>query len=479
MRVLVFGLLIALLAVGGVTANDSAAGAAGIGDDYFPLLGNGGYDALHYTLVLEWDEDTNTLSGTVMMDATATQDLSTFNLDFLGFDISDLTVNGEPAAFERDGRELTIAPANLLAAGTDFTTAVTYSGVPGEGVPNYYDVFARGWTRYDGGVYVASEPNGSAYWYPVNDHPLDKATYTFEITVPQPYRVAANGLLTDTRETDETTTYIWETAHPVASYLVTVNVGDFMVEQNTTASGVPIRNYFPVDIFQQSVLTFSPTPKMIEFFSDTFGPYPFEAYGVVVADRNLGFALETQTLSLFGRNAALGGRSSEEVIAHELAHQWFGNSVSPAEWKDIWLNEGFATYAAALWFEHTSGAKSLDNYMRGIYLALSNPLSAWRFVAPGSPPKDDLFNYGVYVRGAWVLHALRLRVGDEAFFDILRAYYDRFQYGNAATPDFIAVAEEISGEELDTFFDGWLYAKIVPDVPELGLSATLPTPSGG
>ncbi|MBI5671221.1 MAG: M1 family metallopeptidase [Chloroflexi bacterium] len=463
-----------LIGVGVVYAQDDAQpGAPGLGDDYFPQLGNSGYDAQHYTLDLTWDDDTNTLSGTVTMDATAAHDLSAFNLDFLGFDIDAVTVNGETASFSRDGRELTVTPAEALANSEAFSTSVTYSGVPGKGVQDFYDTFARGWTRYDDGVYVASEPNGSAFWYPVNDHPLDKATYTFVITVPQPYLVAANGLLTNTTEDGDSVTYTWETTYPLASYLVTVNIGDFMVEKNQTEAGVPIRNYFPQEIFQQSIITFSPTPKMVDFFSETFGPYPFEAYGVVVANRNLGFALETQTLSLFGRNAALGGRGSEDVIAHELAHQWFGNSVSLAEWKDIWLNEGFATYASALWFEDKYGREALDNYMRDTYLALANPVFGPRFIAPGDPPKTDLFNGGVYIRGAWVLHALRLRVGDDPFFDILRTYYDRFKYGNATTDDFIGVAEEISGEPLDELFNAWLYADTVPAVPEMNLKPML------
>ena len=463
-------ILCAVICAAGMVFAQDTAGAPGIGDDYFPELGNGGYDTQHYRLDLAWDDDSNNLSGTTTISASAMHDLTAFNLDFLGFDISEITVNGQPAEFDRKGRELVITPPKTLQTGVDFTVAISYSGVPGEGVPNYYDVFARGWTRHDDGVYVASEPNGAAYWYPVNDHPLDKAAYTFEITVPQPYVVAANGILENTVEDGDRVTYTWEAENPIASYLVTVNIGDFVVDETTGPGDLPIRNYFPSSIFPQGVVTFRPTAKIIEFFSDTFGPYPFEAYGVVVADVRLGFALETQTLSLFGRDAAGGGSRSENVVAHELAHQWFGNSVSLAEWKDIWLNEVFATYAAALWAEHTAGPEALDNYMRGIYLALANPLSSNRFVAPGDPPKDDLVNSGVYVRGAWVLHALRLKVGDEPFFNILRTYYDRYKYSNATAADFINIAEEISGQQLDEFFDGWLYAKTVPDVPELDLT---------
>lgn len=470
MRKIMFVLLLMVMGLGLVHAEEAISGAAGIGDSYFPGLGNGGYDVQHYTLDLTWDEVTNILSGTVTLEATAIHDLGAFNLDFLGFDINTIRLDDTPADFSRDGRELTIQAAQPLKTGQDFSVAVSYSGVPGDGVPRYYDVFARGWTRHEQGVYVASEPNGAAFWYPVNDHPLDKATYRFEITVPQPYIVAANGLLVETRENDDTITYVWESRDPIASYLVTVNIGDFVVEKAKGPDGLPIRNYFPARLFQQGVLTFSRTPEMIAFFNEMFGTYPFEAYGVVVADRSLPFALETQTLSLFGSNTALGGASSENVIAHELAHQWFGNSVSLAEWKDIWLNEGFATYAAALWLEHTQGAETFDRYMRDLYLPLATPaLALGHFLPPGDPPPDNLFNGGVYVRGAWVLHALRLRVGDEAFFDILRTYYGRFQHANAATADFIAVAEEISGQDLAAFFESWLYDESVPEVPEMGL----------
>ncbi|NWG17804.1 MAG: M1 family metallopeptidase [Chloroflexi bacterium] len=475
MRKITIALLVMFVSLGITQAKEAQPGAPGLGDSYFPDLGNGGYDVRHYTLNLDWDEATNVISGAVTLEATATHDLSAFNLDFLGFDISAIRLDDAPAGFSRSGRELTIEAADGLKTGQDFSLTIAYSGVPGDGVPRYYDVFARGWTRYEGGVYVASEPNGAAFWYPVNDHPLDKATYRFEITVPQPYVVAANGLLAETREDDDTITYVWESHDPIASYLVTVNIGSFVVEQTQGPDGLPIRNYFPPRVFQQAIVTFHRTPEMIAFFSDMFGPYPFEAYGVVVADHNLSFALETQTLSLFGSSAAAGGGNSENVVAHELAHQWFGNSVSLAEWKDIWLNEGFATYAAALWLEHTQGAEAFDRYMRDLYLPLATPaLALGRFLPPGNPPPDNLFNGGVYVRGAWLLHALRLRIGDEAFFSVLRTYYDRYQYANAATADFIAVAEEISGQDLAAFFESWLYDERVPEVPEMGLKPLSP-----
>lgn len=450
-------------------AQDADRGAPGIGDSYYPDLGNSGYDALHYTLDLEWDADSNNIAGTVTVEAQAVQNLSAFNLDFLGFEISEVKVNDISAEFDREGRELIITPSELLKKGIEFTVAVTYSGIPGEDVPGREKerTFAQGWTRYDKGVFVASEPSGAAMWYPVNDHPLDKATYTFEITVPEPYVVAANGQLQQEQDNGDTVTYIWEAADAMASYLATVNIAEFIVLKDEGPGGLPIRNYVPPRLLEAFIRVHGRTPEMIEFFSEIFGPYPFEAYGVVVTDADLGFALETQTLSLFGR------RTSETVVAHELAHQWFGNSVSLTAWQDIWLNEGFATYASFLWAEKQFGRRTLDSQMTDLYLQIADPaFIAGEFSPPASPPPDRLFNGGVYLRGAWALHALRLRVGDEKFFGILRTYYDRFKYGNVTTAEFIAVAEEISGEDLADFFQGWLYDKAIPAVPELEL--TLP-----
>lgn len=449
-------------------ATDSV-GSSGLGDDYFPELGNGGYDALHYTLDLDWDADSNEISGTVMMQAVATDNLRRFNLDFAGFTISNLTVDGREARYQRTGRELKITPDLSLENGQRFTVAVSYAGVPGEGVDtdSPYDAFASGWRRYRNGVYVASQPSGASLWYPVNDHPLDKATYSFLITVPDPYVVAANGLLEEIiSNPDQTTTFRWEASDQTASYLTTVNIAEFQVMQSQEPRGIPIRNYFPVDDATELMMTFGKTRRMMTFFESIFGPYPFEAYGVVVADVSLPFALETQTLSLFGGDIAEGGEEAESVIAHELAHQWFGNSVSLVEWRDIWLNEGFATYASVLWWEHEQGVDAMNDILDDYYTIISN---APFFVPPGNPPEDELFNGGVYLRGAWTLHALRLEIGDATFFDTLRTYYAQYADSNATTDDFITVAEAVSGQPLDDLFEAWLYDEDLPDQPEMTL----------
>ncbi len=433
-------------------------GASGVGDPYFPHLGNGGYDALHYTIDLDADLDSSTISATVTMQARATQALSRFNLDFGGFTISSITVNGRPATFEREERELIITPAQAIANNAEFEVAVTYSGSPGRNTN--LSPYSRGWTFYSGGSYVASEPDGASLWYPVNDHPSDKATYTIITTVPEPYTVAANGILEDVSRTNNYRTYTWENHDPTASYLVTVNISEFVRSDDTVVDGVPIRNYFPAHHQTAGEYVFSHTGHMMETFNEVLTPYPFEAYGAVVADTSLPFALETQTMSLFGNNILRGDAGAQVVIAHELAHSWFGNHVSPATWRDIWLNEGFATYASVLWIEEHYGRDVAMSAMDNWYNVARNSR-----VIIGDPGRDNLFSVSVYYRGAWTLHALRERVGDEHFFEIIATYQNRYAHGNAEIADFVEVAEEISGRNLDGFFESWLYQANIPPKP--------------
>ncbi len=567
-----------VLPLGTITAQDPdpVPPADSLGDSYYPQLGNSGYDVQHYDLALTADVATNTLTGTATITARSLAELRTFNLDFVGLDVDYVAVNDVAVDWDREPHELIVVPLAPLPADETFTVTVVYSGVP-EGVEMSGIPMLTGWVNYGTGVFVASEPGGAASWYPVNDHPLDKATYSLSITVPEPYIVAANGVLTGTTTADGQITTQWEMDQPMASYLATVNIDQFEVFEEQGPDGIAIRNYFPADIAQAAQFDFSRTPDMIAFFQDTFGPYPFETYGVVVADTRFGFALETQSLSLFSRNWISGEGHAEEAVAHELAHQWYGNSVSLSQWQDIWLNEGFATYISWLWFEHDRGADYLDQTVRTVYadiledeasfsmvvskqnlldalaalpldaitypatvpaeltrLLLQNAISneeietfiagfpqdditgrelelmlsalpfnavnlsgaelhtlrtllamdiyparhayqlpASTYLAPGNAPYDDLFNRGVYLRGALVLHALRMQIGDEAFFAIMRTYYEQFRDGNATIAGFIAIAETASGQSLGDFFDAWLYAAEVPDIPEMDLTGTV------
>jgi len=433
------------------------AGTDGLGDLLYPQLGNGGYDVQHYTIELTVDMENSAIHGATTITALPTEPLSRFNLDLFGLTVDTVMVNAEAATFDRTSHELIITPATALTVDQPFTVTITYGGVPEPVADPGVPFEAVGWLDYDEeGIYVLSEPSGAMSWYPVNNHPLDKATYTFRITAPEPYVVAANGLLVEEIDQEDNRTYVWEAGDPMASYLATINIAEFDVIREEGPDGLPIINFFPPSRSRWLQRDFAPTAEMITYFSDLVGPFPFESYGAIVMGVPFGGALETQTRPVFGRTATM-----EMFVAHELAHQWFGNSISLARWQDIWLNEGFATYFHHLWTERTKGKTVFDATMRGIYTTMK----LRRMPPPGNPDLTDLFSASVYERGAWTLHALRLTVGDDTFFQILRTYYDRFQNKNATTDDFITVAEEVSGQSLDDLFQAWLYDEAVPAVP--------------
>jgi aminopeptidase N len=451
-----------------VVGVEAPAGSSGLGDSLYPGFGNGGYDVTHYTLdITVNDVSTSDLTAIVTIEANAIQDLISFNLDFIGFKINGITINGEFADFSRKGQELTVTPLKPLVENQSFTVVIRYNGSPQE-MQSVALPVQTGWVTVDGGSFVLSEPDGSANYYPVNDHPLDKATYTFRVTVPDPLEVAANGVLTETIDNGDTTTFVFEARDPMASYLATINIDEFDVETMQSDNGIPIRNYYSTGLSADVRKPFARQGEMLVYFSDVYGPYPFEVYGSLVMNTEFGAALENQTLSIFGMDMidVQDVEGTELTVAHELSHQWFGDSVSVADWSDIWLNEGFATYSEGLWIEHLHGREALDEWVKLQY----KDVVGGSYPPPGNPPANDLFNYeSVYVRGGLTLHALRLEVGDEAFFQILKKYFERYKDGNATTDDFIAVAEEVSGKELTGFFDGWLYGEKIPPIPALGL----------
>jgi aminopeptidase N len=435
-----------------------APGAPGVGDPYYPDLGNGGYDVHHYTLDLGWLADQSVLEGVTEIEATATQDLSRFNLDLSGLEVRSVTVDGEAAEVTRQERELVIDPATDIAAGASFVTVVSYRGEP-EPIPEATEVFALGWHTDGREAYVVSEPSGARSFFPVSDHPTDKATYTIRVTAPEDLTVAANGLLVEQSDIGHgTRSWTYEATDPMASYLVQVAVGDLELVDGGRVGDVVIRHAFHRSLAAAARVAAERTGEMIDLLDDVYGPYPFEAYGLVAVDEALGFALETQTLTIIGSDVARAGRAADQILLHELAHQWVGNAVSPATWKDIWLNEGFATYAEWLWLERTGQRSAAESARRHEGTPeLDRP--------PGDPGPDELFAPTVYLRGGMTLQALREQVGDEHFFRILRAWIDTHRDSTASTRDLISLCEEISGVELDSLFERWLYA---PELPDLG-----------
>ena len=431
--------------------------AEGLGDSFYPFLGNGGYDALHYEIELDVDPAANTISALTSITAQATKDLETFNLDLSGLEVHSVTVDGAHAESWRSGHELTVQPASPLAAGSQFETEVAYSGSPepldDPGVP-----FAKiGWLHRDGVIYTVSEPSGAMTWFPANNHPTDKATFEIQVTVPEGLVAAATGLLiSETTESGETTS-VWRMDDPMATYLAAVYIGDFeRIDHGPLYDGGPItRDYLPRDAPDEMAQALSVTPDVIAFLEERLGPYPFDAYGTIVMPFPLGFALENQTLSIHGP-ATIG----PDIIAHEAAHQWLGNSVSPDDWSEIWMNEGFATYLH-LMFEAEHFGADLNDTMTEVYAWLSDS----GIGPPGGIEIQDLFGASVYYRGAATLHALRLHIGDDTFYEILRTHYDRSAGGTTNTEEFLGMVDELAGPAAVDLVESWLYDETVPAFP--------------
>jgi aminopeptidase N len=449
-----------------VSTTTTAGDPAGVGDPYFPGLGNAGYDVEHYLVELAVDPVANTIAGEVVITAAATADLDAFHLDLLGLTVDRVTVDGIDAGFTREAAELIVDPPAVLPAGEGFAAVVAYHGTP----ENLHTLgFPLGWVQAGDLTYVVAEPDGARTWLPCNDHPSDKAAFTFRITAPAGNTVAANGTLVEVLAGDGVNTFVWDMPEPMATYLATVVVGDLARVERGTAAGVLLRDYVPPDLAGDPPAPLGRIGEMVEFFVGLFGPYPFAEYGHAIVP-GLPGALEDQTLCVFGREALETlfdadpqGPGSEAVVAHELAHQWFGDSVTPSTWQDVWLNEGFATFAQWLWVEHARGAEAYRQEVAGSYAFVAegpHPL-------PGDPGADGeaMFHYSVYLRGGLTLHALRVEVGDETTWEILQAWAERHAYGNAATADFVSLAEELSGRDLGALFAAWLFDPSIPALP--------------
>lgn len=441
-----------------------SAGAAGIGDPYFPLLGNGGYDALHYTIDLNLDIRKGSIrEATATIDAVTIQNLSAFNLDFRGPEIDSVSVDGMPAEWSRNGGELTIILPTPLMEGTPFQAVVSYHGRPDGGD----DRFQQGWWATGSSIFAVGEPAGADVWYPVNGHPLDKATYTLIIEVPDGFEVVANGRLAevaivDRVESDRSSrVFTWENEEPTASYLVTFHAAKLDVSMEEQPDGITLVEAFPQDLTDREREVFALVPDMVDAFTDLFGPYPFASVGsTVFEDTSFNAALETQGLIGYDRSSI-----REPTVAHEVAHQWFGNSVSPARWQDIWLNEGLARYSETLWAEEAYGEEAAEMSLRRQMSSFANAsrTSSGNPVLIGDPGPDHLFSEVVYAGGALMLADLRERMGDEAFFQLLREWAARHHFGNATASDFMALAEDVSSKDLDDFFEEWLFTPWTPE----------------
>ncbi len=434
------------------------AGARTAGDPYLPQSGNGGYSVESYDLDLRYKVATNRLDATAVIRAMSIQGLRSFSFDLVRLRASRVRVNGSKRTrFTQTTSKLVVTPEEPIGLGELFTVEIEYSGSPAPRRSHWGQV---GWEELTDGVIVASQPSGAPTWFPCNDHPADKASYRIRVTCEQAYTVLANGALFDHTVSTGRGTWSFEQPEPTSTYLATVQIGRYVTEHRDLA-GVPGVIAYAPEVDAQVRADFSPLRGMMAYFIDAFGPYPFADYSVVVTADDLEIPLEAQGVAIFGANHADGEGSSERLIAHELAHQWFGNSVGIAAWKHIWLNEGFACYAEWLWSEH-SGGTTTDELARRYHAGLR---SLRQDIVIGDPTPALMFDDRVYKRGALTLHALRLTIGDERFFALLRAWTAQRRHGTATTDDFIALAEEHSETDMGRFFEHWLLSTALPRLP--------------
>ncbi|WP_280365454.1 M1 family metallopeptidase [Nocardia wallacei] len=430
-------------------------------DEYLPQNGNRGYRVSRYELELVYKVSSNRLSGRGAITAVTTAMSSRFALDMSqSLSVTKVFVNGARAKYAHQRGKLTVTPAQKIPAGGVLAIVVQYAGTPRPVRGPWGEV---GWEELTDGALVASQPNGAASWFPCDDHPSSKASYRISITTDSPYYAVANGTLIRKQTKASQTTWVYEQPEPMSSYLATIQIGPYRRYRVGSAHGadVPMHALVPPRLRTAFEHDFERQPRMMAEFRERFGPYPFEGYTVVVTDDELEIPIEAQGLSIFGANHCDGRRGAERLIAHELAHQWFGNSLTVRQWRDIWLHEGFACYAEWIWSE-AAGGPSADQLARA---ARHNLARSPQNIVVGDPGPGLMFDDRVYKRGALTLHTLRLELGDAKFFGLLREWTARYRHSSVDTEEFADLAGHYSTASLRPLWAAWLYDRPLPQLP--------------
>jgi aminopeptidase N len=428
-------------------------------DPYVPGHGDAAYDVVHYDLALAYKPQGNRLDAEATLTCRALEDLDRLALDLHGLRVTKVTANGHGVSrFTHRSDRLRVTLRTPVPAGEEFTVRVRYAGSPG--TVRSRALGDAGWEELTDGVIVAAQPHGAPAWFPCNDRPDNKATYAIAVSAPQDYHVAVSGELVATARSGSAVTWAYRQQAPMATYLAAVQIGRYVVTEQPSA--VPLRVVAPADVKGAGFdASFGRQPEMMRFFVDRFGPYPFSGYTTVITDDDLEIPLESQSLSTFGRNFAADEWHAVRLVAHELAHQWFGNAVTLGEWKDIWLHEGFACYAEWLWSEE-SGAQTTGYWVEHYHQKLSE---LPQDLLLSDPTPELMFDDRVYKRGALTLHVLRTTVGDEAFFEILRSWVADHDGGTISTPEFVGHCSRVSGQDLSGLFASWLDELPLPALP--------------
>jgi aminopeptidase N len=424
-------------------------GDPSIGDPYAPELGNSGYDVLHYDLHFRLDPARAYIDASARLRLASELDqLTQFSLDFGPLEVEALRVDGIPALYTHQDHKLVIELRGPIERGEEITVEIEYSG-PAPRVPSPYVPFLGHTGLYFTGntIFSLSEPDGAHHWFPCNNHPRDKATFHFKITVPQGLTGVANGMLVETTQPEPGwSTFVWEHDFPMAPYLAVLAVGNYELIEDRSPGGIPIRHYIYPDLREQFLEVASITGEALDWMETLYGPYPFEAFGFVTS-RLVSMASETQTMVVIPETGL-----NEETVIHEIAHMWFGNWVSLDTWGDMWWKEGAAIYTYLLW-QTRAAPDTLDIHMRNLTERVLTNSSGFPL---NNLPNSQLLGYDSYWRGTILFHALRVEVGDEAFFSGLRTLIEHFGGRTLSLADFQAIMEAAGGVPLDAFFQQWL-----------------------
>lgn len=423
-------------------------------DPYTPETGTAGLTVEHYDLELEYRILPNLLSGRARLTARILAKTKTLVLDLTGLTASKVTVDKARVKFRARENKLVLTLPAPAKAGATVLIDIKYGGNPAPSMGLWGDV---GWEELSDGVLVAGQPVGASTWFPCNDHPSNKATYRLEFTVDADYSVVSNGRLVSTKRRAGRTVFTYEEHAPLTTYLATAQIGQYTLGE-IPGGPVPITLAAPPGQFRKAQERLAVQHRMIEALSEFFGPYPFDHYGVVVTADVLEIPLESQPLSIFGPNHLRETWDAERLVAHELAHQWFGNSVTVRNWRDIWMHEGFACYAEWLWSE-ASGQKSVAERARDAKRGLNLKL---RTITVGDPGPEKMFDDRVYKRGALAVHALREAAGDEAFIRTLHRWQAEFRHANGSAEEFFALASRETGLDVAALLHPWLYQEALP-----------------
>ncbi|NPD04246.1 M1 family metallopeptidase [Nocardioides sp. zg-1308] len=424
-------------------------------DSVYPQAGDPSVDALHYGLDLAWDPDGSRLTGEATITFRATRAAPRFQLD-LGapLEVGEVTLDGEVVRTAHRGKDLVVrAP---LEADGRHELVVSYAGTPrpAPAPTTRSDFSTTGFTVTDTGeVWTMQEPFGAYTWYPVNDQPADKALYDITVHAPSPWTGVANGRLTEHTVEEDRTTTSWQLVEPASSYLVTLAIGDYAHSSNSTDDGMEVAYWTPRGMVQRvdQVQTAAATVDWVE---SRLGDYPFDSLGLVVTASQS--AMETQTMVTLGNNEYV---LSPEVVAHEIVHQWYGDQVSPSDWRDVWLNEGMTMLMQWIYQDEHEG-QPLDASLRSARASDQQLRDAYG--PPGDYDPRQFGSSNIYYTPALMWNELRRALGDDEFYRVARSWLSENDNTSASREQIYAHWEDETGLELSAFFDRWITGRTTP-----------------